>query len=168
MQLYGHVHLAESNMVNNAVHVYSGALNPGDINDDTYQPVYNIIELSIDKHEDGEDILNINLQVRIYNGEFFDEDKKQSKRFCVVLKNRNTWQRKANVQSVNQEDLPDGVTKRDIRHKFIKHPQCKIIIKQLYPDMDCNGSAYIRNQAFLNKIRTDNKWLELYNIMLNE
>ena len=168
LQLYGHVHLAESNMVNNAVHVYSGALNPGDINDDTYQPVYNIIELSIDKHEDGEDILNINLQVRIYNGEFFDEDKKQSKRFCVVLKNRNTWQRKANVQSVNQEDWPDGVTKRDIRHKFIKHPQCKIIIKQLYPDMDCDGSAYIRNQAFLNKIRTDNKWLELYNIMLNE
>lgn len=34
--------------------------------------------------------------------------------------------------------------------------------------MDCNGSAYIRNQTFLNKIRTDNKWLELYNIMLNE
>lgn len=66
------------------------------------------------------------------------------------------------------KDLPDGVTKRDIRHKFIKHPRGKRIIKQLYPDMDCNGSAYIRNQAFLNKIRTDNKWLELYNIMLNE
>lgn len=108
------------------------------------------------------------MQVRIYNGECFDEDNKQSKRFCVVLKNHNTWQRKANVQSVDQEDLPDGVTKRDIRHKFIKHPLCKRIIKQLYPDMDCNGSAYIRNQTFLNKIRTDNKWLELYKIMLNE
>ena len=38
LQLYGHVHIANSDISNNAVHIYSGSLNPGDVNDNTYKP----------------------------------------------------------------------------------------------------------------------------------
>lgn len=164
LQLFGHVHIAESNMANNAVHVYSGALNPGDINDDRYLPVYNIIELSIEKYKKNSDYLNVKLQVRKYNGECFDEDKKQSRIFKVTLKNHNTW-KKSECNDNKEFDLPMGITKRDIRHQFIKSPQRKRIIKHFYPTMNCDGSAYMSNKVFLDKVRTDNKWVELHKYM---
>ena len=35
----------------------------------------------------------------------------------------------------------------------------------MYPQIDCTGSAYMRNQVFLEKIRKDNRWVELYNMI---
>ena len=61
--------------------------------------------------------------------------------------------------------LPDGLSKRDVRHKFKQCPNSKEIIKRMYPQIDCTGSAYMRNQVFLEKIREDNRWVELYNMI---
>lgn len=85
LQLYGHVHIANSDVNNNAVHIYSGSLNPGDVNDNTYKPVYNIIELSIETHDNESDVLNVNLRVQKYDGEQFVKDEEQSKLFKVTL-----------------------------------------------------------------------------------
>ena len=64
-----------------------------------------------------------------------------------------------------EKRLPDGLSKRDVRHKFKQCPNSKEIIKRMYPQIDCTGSAYMRNQVFLEKIREDNRWVELYNMI---
>ena len=165
LQLYGHVHIANSDISNNAVHIYSGSLNPGDVDDNTYKPVYNIIELSIETHDNGDDVLNVNLRVQKYDGEQFVKDEEQSKLFKVALKKHDGWKDCYKpVENVGQE-LPNGLSKRDVRHKFKQCPNSKEIIQKMYPQIDCTGSAYMRNQVFLEKIREDNKWVELYNMI---
>lgn len=37
----------------------------------------------------------------------------------------------------------------------------------MYPKIDCNTSAYMRNQIFLEKVSEDNRWVELYNKINN-
>lgn len=168
LQLYGHVHIADSNMENNAVHIFSGSLNPGNINDKRYLPVYNIIELSINPVNKEQDVLTVKLCVRKYNGENFNEDKEQSKEYRVILKKHDTWVKERQQEETKQSSLPDGLTKRDVRHRFKDSPQAKDIIKSMYPEINCNVSAYMRNQVFLEKVRTDNRWLDLYNKLSNE
>lgn len=168
LQLFGHVHIAESEMSNNAVHVYSGSLNPGDINDSAYLPVYNIIELSIAKHEDKDNELIVDLNVRKYNGDTFEEDKNQSKIFKIPLRVHNVWNLPVKAkEEIHGLKLPDGVTKRDVRHLFKENTHGKEIIKEMYPKIDCNTSAYMRNQIFLEKVSEDNRWVELYNKITN-
>ena len=165
LQLYGHVHIANSDINNNAVHIYSGSLNPGDVNDNTYKPVYNIIELSIEKHDNENDVLKVDLRVQKYDGEQFVKDEEQSKPFKVTLKKHDLW-KDGNKPAVGIEQrLPDGLSKRDVRHKFKQCPNSKEIIKRMYPQIDCTGSAYMRNQVFLEKIRKDNRWVELYKMI---
>lgn len=165
LQLYGHVHIANSDMSNNAVHIYSGSLNPGDVTDNTYMPIYNIIELSIETHDNGDDVLNVNLRVQKYDGEQFVKDEEQSKLFKVTLKKHDGW-KDCNKPAIGiEQKLPDGLSKRDVRHLFKQCPNSKEIIQKMYPQIDCTGSAYMRNQVFLEKIREDNKWVELYNMI---
>ena len=165
LQLYGHVHIANSDISNNAVHIYSGSLNPGDVNDNTYKPVYNIIELSIETHDNGDDVLNVNLRVQKYDGEQFVKDEEQSKLFKVTLKKHDGWKDGYKPVEVVGQELPNGLSKRDVRHKFKQYPNSKEIIQKMYPQIDCTGSAYMRNQVFLEKIREDNRWVELYNMI---
>lgn len=165
LQLYGHVHIANSDISNNAVHIYSGSLNPGDVTDDTYKPVYNIIEISIERHDDKDDVLNVNLRVQKYDGEQFVKDEEQSKLFKVALKKHDGWETCNKPEAAVEQKLPSGLSKRDVRHKFKQHPNSKEIIQKMYPQIDCTGSAYMRNQVFLEKIRKDNKWVELYNMI---
>lgn len=165
LQLYGHVHIANSDVNNNAVHIYSGSLNPGDVNDNTYKPVYNIIELSIETHDNESDVLNVNLRVQKYDGEQFVKDEEQSKLFKVTLKKHDGWRDCNKTVEAIEQNLPDGLSKRDVRHKFKQCPNSKEIIKRMYSQIDCTGSAYMRNQVFLEKIREDNRWVELYNMI---
>lgn len=165
LQLYGHVHIANSDINNNAVHIYSGSLNPGDVNDNTYKPVYNIIELSIEKHDNKNDVLKVDLRVQKYDGEQFVKDEEQSKLFKVTLKKHNGWKDCNKTAEAIEQKLPDGLSKRDVRHMFKQCPNSKEIIKRMYPQIDCTGSAYMRNQVFLEKIRKDNRWVELYNMI---
>lgn len=51
-----------------------------------------------------------------------------------------------------EQKLPDGLSKRDVRHMFKQCPNSKEIIKRMYPQIDCTGSAYMRNQVFLEKL----------------
>ena len=165
LQLYGHVHIANSDINNNAVHIYSGSLNPGDVNDNTYKPVYNIIELSIEKHDNENDVLKVDLRVQKYDGEQFVKDEEQSKPFKVTLKKHDGWKDCNKTAEAIEQKLPDGLSKRDVRHMFKQCPNSKEIIKRMYPQIDCTGSAYMRNQVFLEKIRKDNRWVELYNMI---
>lgn len=69
------------------------------------------------------------------------------------------------MKKYEEHKLPDGLSKRDVRHMFKQCLNSKEIIQKMYPQIDCTCSAYTRNQVFLEKIREDNKWVELYNMI---
>ena len=128
-------------------------------------PGFNIIELSIETHDNESDVLNVNLRVQKYDGEQFKKDEEQSKLFKVTLKKHDSWKDCNKTAEAIEQKLPDGLSKRDVRHMFKQRPNSKEIIQKMYPQIDCTGSAYMRNQVFLEKIREDNKWVELYNMI---
>lgn len=162
VQLYGHVHKSVSNTKNNAVHIFSGSLQPGKSEATEYKPVYNIIELSVAKVSKGKDILNVSLNVFFWDGDDFQINQNESKNLCVELKSRMKTTKDLPMQIIDA--LPDGITKRDIRNMFIDTPCKNKIVDKLYFEFyRTDISEYKMNQLFLERVRQDDKWMSLYN-----
>lgn len=160
VQFYGHVHIDDSDNTNDAVHIYSGALSPGDIEDKKYEPIYNIVDLSIKEINDV-DNLHVNLMVRHWNGENFV--KKDNKEFNLPINNHNSWNSNMSKQT---QSLPVGISKRDIRQAFKSSPRQNEIVKAMYPKAFKDPMVtYTRNQLFLEQVRLDDKWNELWNLI---
>lgn len=65
-----------------------------------------------------------------------------------------------------QPKLPEGITIREIRVKFVSRPDNKRIINSVYHDFfDETQTSHTNNVNFLKKINEDNKWIELWNKM---
>ena len=63
-------------------------------------------------------------------------------------------------------NLPDGVTKRDVRLKLINSGKAKSIIAEMDSSFyDEDVSLYYNVMRFLEKVRRENKWEELWNTM---
>ena len=160
VQFYGHVHIDDSDNTNDAVHIYSGALSPGDIEDKKYEPIYNIVDLSIKEINDV-DYLHVNLMVRHWNGENFVQ--KDNKEFNLPINNHNSWNRNMSKQT---QSLPVGVSKRDVRQAFKSSPRQNEIVRAMYPKAFKDPIVtYTRNQLFLEQVRLDDKWNELWNLI---
>ena len=62
--------------------------------------------------------------------------------------------------------LPNGVSKRDVRLKFINSVKAKRIINEMDSHFyDDNVSPYYNIMRFLEKVRVENLWGELWNKM---
>lgn len=95
LQFYGHVHVSDAlqNADKSTVRVFSGAMQPPGAlgkNDCKYCPVFNIVELSINKQLDGKEFLHIKLRVNRWNDATnkFEDDNGSSKEFDVEINNK--------------------------------------------------------------------------------
>lgn len=166
VQLYGHVHCSESQQETKygPLKVFSGAMQPpsgGDKN--KYRPVYNMIELSVKEDNDNKVYLEVKLTVHKWNEDSvsFQNDEEASATFFIDVTEQNRWAQRTEVESI---ELPKGVTKRHIRVKFIERRDGRQLIETFYPGLyDWKQTAYVNNQRFLEKIRLDNRWIELWN-----
>jgi len=171
LQFYGHVHVSDAsqNADNSTVRVFSGAMQPPGAlgkNDCKYCPVFNIVELSINKQLDGKEFLHIKLIVNRWNDATnkFEDDNGSSKEFDVKINNNlSRWE---NTPIPLQPKLPEGITIREIRVKFVSRPDNKRIINSVYHDFyDETQTSHTNNVNFLKKINEDNKWIELWSKM---
>ena len=170
LQFYGHVHVSDAsqNADKSTLRVFSGAMQPPgafDKKDCKYCPVFNIVELSIN-NMDGKDFLHIRLRVNRWNDDIkkFEDDDDSSKEFDVEMKTKSSrWE---NAPAPILPKLPDGVTIRDIRVKFVSRLDTKRIINSIYRGFfDESQTSHTNNVNFLKKINEDNKWIELWNKM---
>lgn len=171
LQFYGHVHVSDAlqNADKSTVRVFSGAMQPPGAlgkNDCKYCPVFNIVELSINKQLDGKEFLHIKLRVNRWNDATnkFEDDNGSSKEFDVEINNNlSRWE---NTPIPLQPKLPEGITIREIRVKFVSRPDNKRIINSVYHDFfDETQTSHTNNVNFLKKINEDNKWIELWSKM---
>lgn len=162
LQLYGHVHLSNAESNADAIHIFSGSFEPGAYDTSKYRPTYNIIELSVTENDNNEDILQVDLQVHYWNGEKFMRDNDKSD--CLKVKLADDRDRFDASKESEEVSLPEGVTQRDIRSMFKKYANYRNVVDSLYPGLfDEDMVRYRLNQIFLEKIRVDKKWLDLYN-----
>lgn len=164
IQLFGHVHIANSNIQNNAVHVFSGSLQPGENGGSTeYRPVFNIMDLDVETNHDDRDILKVGLQVHYWNGNAFVIDQSETSEFDIVLENHN--RHKPDRPMVENRSLPAGITKRDIRIELTQVPN----LKQVIDDVAHGGfiynnqlTDYVNAINFMEFVRQNNLWIPLW------
>lgn len=154
-------YLSKSNCENNAVHVFSGSLQPGEGNQE-YRPVFNMIDLDVRPAENGGDNLHINLQVHYWNGRRFEYDINESSQFQVKLTNNNRWKEREQMEHIN---LPEGISKREIRIAFTKSPIAREIMDEMDKGLFCYDNSqplYSNKMRFLDVIMQYNLWGELW------
>lgn len=162
VQLYGHVHVAKSDNDNNRIHIFSGALQPDEMGTGkkVYRPVYNIIELDVEAGSK-EDYLKMFLYERYWDDSKF-EKYREPLSFTVTLP-KYKWKGEDMEKTTK---LPEGVSKRDVRLKLINNGRAKSIIAQMDPTFyNKELSLYYNVMRFLEKVRVENRWEELWNTM---
>lgn len=162
VQFFGHVHIASSDNNNNRIHVFSGALQPEEMGSGSkdYNPVYNIVELDIVDGEQ-EDYLRMRLQERFWDGKTFKK-LRVPQNFSVLLP-KYTW---GGTTMEKRTELPEGVSKREIRLKLINHGKAKEIINEIDSAFYDEGiTPYYNIMRFLEKVRQENLWGELWSKM---
>lgn len=161
IQIYGHLHRPASDD-KGAIHILSGAFQPPTGGKESeYFSVYNILELDV-KEDINDDTLNAKLYVEKYNKETFEHLNEESKTFEVKLKkNReNRWLNKQKMEDMEVDKLPEGITKREVRYRFIQSPKATQIMKEF--DMyDKNKSLSANSVFFLNALEEQNRFVEL-------
>lgn len=162
LQIYGHLHRSAST-ANNAIRIESGALQPPveeGCND--YFSVYNIVELNVMPNNEQFDKLQVTLRVQKYNEKEnkFEENAESSKTYSVDLKKHfNRWKQKSPTPKSN---LPEGITLRQIRVKFLQNKNRKALIGVDFDDKETMNENSIR---FLNKMEEEGRLTELWNNM---
>lgn len=161
VQLYGHVHIPRNTDDKKVARIFSGALQP-ELNDDTYSPVFNIIEFSIDKRG-ARNYLIVKLTVHCYQNDKFVKDEKESHVFEIGLNNSDRWHK---TVEETQDKKNKEIDQREIIHQFISLPYPRDIVESIYQGMwDDSEPSYSFNPKFFGKITEDNKWEELYKLM---
>lgn len=166
IQIFGHMHKPVSN-INNAIHIHSGALQPQQDEDDKsegYFSIYNILELDVISENE---ITKLNVQLRV---EQYDRDRdvfveidSESKRFTLPLKKHvNRW-RKENQPKSKPETLPEGVTERTVKYKFLQLDNPMSIMKRMRYYYDKDKSHNKNCLDFLNKVQAEQRISELWN-----
>lgn len=164
IQMYGHLHSQSYKTENQAIHIFSGAFQPDEREKGSdYVPIFNIIDIDIENIAPNNNNLKVTVQVHKWDGTNFSEFKGHSINLEVALPQlNNRWEVKQDMQN---NKLPENITKRDIRIKLIQHANPKSII-ELFNDRykyDGEKSQYTNVIDFLEFVRNNNLWNELYN-----
>ena len=178
LQFYGHMH-KQSSLCNNAVKIYSGALQPPEADemdeDNEYFPVYNIIELEVED-EGGKPCLKVDVFSRKWDGVKFDEYEEETKTgknaLRVLLPENDSW-KKTMERIRNGESAPDGHDKETetvyphiVKRAFLHSGKETKIIKEMYGDtfesISPNRNKYL---TFLKRVEDDGRIKELNDIL---
>jgi len=183
IQLYGHNHQFHVEKKEKSLIIHAGAVKP-DNNQDGYTPCYNIIDIEI-KENEGVASLSVRIWIREWNGYKFisgaDKDTMFKDYNIPLNENTNPWVQKKEmveediqkiemIQTINKpiETDSDGeeYTERDVRYKFLTLPFRNR--RSIGNDMiqlsfeDSQMSEMARSLSFLNKIKEENKYNELW------
>lgn len=162
LQIYGHLHRSASS-VENAIRIESGALQPPTEDGSTaYFSIYNIVELKVLQNDEKLDTLQVALNVQKYKEETnrFEEDPASCNTYTIPLKNHvNRWKQEKPAPKIA---LPEGITLRQVRVKFLQHKNRKALMGA---DFDEKKSINENSVRFLTKIESEGRLAELWNKM---
>lgn len=164
VQFYGHIH-RQSVIKGQALKIFSGAIMPPkkeSIGHEDYQPVFNLIEFVEDNEK-------VKVTVKPYKWHWtskddgrFEAGAHDNPHYIVV--NTNNIIAEAGRRKVT---LPQGVTQRRIEIEFLQSGRSDELIHKIYPDFVLGENVDADVSSFFEKIRNDNKYIELYKLIHN-
>ena len=102
------------------------------------------------------------MDVIAWDGNRFEKDVEKSKPLSLLMKERKI----GTVQARNISPLPEGITKNQIRIRFLKYPLAEDIINDMVPGFYKDEIIdYINRLNFLEDIDNKMLWNELWNKM---
>lgn len=170
IQLYGHTH-KQSSDAKDVIKIYSGALQPEEVEGDEYVPIYNLIEMRVDDTNVGKKLV-VDLYSRQGNDSGFIAYKREKETLSIPLKHENHWASTMFSQNDSENDnkqTPQATTlmKRtinEISYLFLNMNTsiAKKVMLKLYKDSyDTRLSDRINRLRFLQRIKKDNKYDKL-------
>ena len=165
IQFYGHIH-KQTIENNGALKIYSGAIMPPknkSNGEDGYEPVFNLIEF-----KEGDGVVSV--IVKPYKWEWENEDdgvffaQKEEGPFEIVVDNASSKAEKQN----RSLKLPKGVSQRSVEVDFLQSGRTDGIIARMYEDFKLSDDAVADTSAFFDRVREDNRYVDLYNYIHEE
>lgn len=165
VQIYGHLHKPVSSIAS-SVRIQSGAFQPpksGSQNEDGYFSVYNIVELDV-KNEESKDVLVVKLLVEKFDdlSEKFEHMADESSSFRIPLKKHTNRWTSSQTKEPKSEQLPKGISIRQIRLVFLQSDSREYIMKQ-FGEYNENKSLNQNCIDFLRKMEEECKLHVLWN-----
>lgn len=163
LQLFGHVHMPFYTPDEETIGITCVALQPHENMDDIenkYQPLYNILELSIRKQEHKE-MLHVDVTAMGWNKNMckFEEDGENSKSFDVVMNN-------IRKSADKKPTLPENVTLRKIKMAYLDRSSRNVTINKIFKDFyESDRSVSYNDAKFMKEVKTQNKWAELWSLL---
>ena len=120
--------------------------------------------------KNGEDELNIQLKVEQYDNDSneFVENGEESRNFVLPLKkHKNRWI-KENPHQIQPKVLPEGVTDRTVKYKFLQLTNPRSIMRRMRYSYDENKSHNRNCVDFLNTIQSEQRFAELWDAINQE
>lgn len=169
IQLYGHTH-KQSSDAKDVIKIYSGALQPDEVEGDDYVPIYNMMEVHVDDTANGKK-LAVDLYSRQGNDSGFVPYKKEKETLSASLKHENHWaatipqndqgsnalQEAKNVASTTMKR-----TVNELNYLFLMMGNAKGIMQKMNAGFyDKRLSDRANRLRFLQWIRKENKYEEL-------
>ena len=188
LQFYGHNHQFHTERKERSLIIHAGAIKP-DPAEDIYNPCYNIIDIDI-KEEEGILVFDVRIWIREWNGSKFVSGVSTDalfEEYSIQLKDdSNPWtqkkkkvmkddQSKEILQPINKLIETDSgmeeYTERDVRYIFLTLPftdRRKIGNEMMQHSFDdSQKSEMARSLEFLNKIKEEKRYNELWEKLTN-
>lgn len=168
IQLYGHTHKQSSND-NSVIKIYSGALQPDEIEGEEYVPIYNLLELYVEEKDEEKNVV-VDLYSRQGNDEGFVAYKEKKRTLFAPLKHDNQWVEDDTLPVEKELDskgndtiaIKMSRTINEINYTFMNMGSVKAIIQKLYPgSYEVRLSDRTNRLRFLQRVKKDNRYGEL-------
>lgn len=189
LQLYGHNHQFHVEKKDKSLVIHAGAVKP-DLEEDGYDPCYNIIDIDIMEIDDINSLV-VKIWIREWDGHDFVSGVVDGSLFekyvFPINENPNPWIfNKKEVKKENNQDIEmiqtinkpietdssgEKYTERDVRYKFLTllFKSRRRIGNAMIPEAfdDSQKSEMERSLDFLNRIKLENRYNELWNKINN-
>lgn len=167
IQLYGHTH-KQSSVAKDVIKIYSGALQPDEVEGDDYVPIYNLIELYVDNTTSGNRLV-VDLYSRQGSDSGFVPYKKEKEVLSASLKQENQWA--ATVPQTNQGSNSQQIVKNtavtmkrtinELNYLFLTKGNAKSIMQKMGGSYDIRLSDKANRLRFLQWVRKEGKYEDL-------
>lgn len=167
VQLFGHTH-KQSSDAKEVIKIYSGALQPEEVEGDEYVPIYNLMELHVDNGENYDKRLVVELYSRQGSDTGFVAYKNEKETLSVSIKEDNNWA--STVKPTVKEEIEGKLetiseltrTINEINYTFMNMSGAKYIINKMYKGFyDPKFSDRTNRLRFLQRVKADNRYEEL-------
>lgn len=162
IQFYGHVHKYTPKIENNSLIIHSGAFQPDGKPTKEYCPIYNIVDIDIERCNGKESHLKVSTDIQQWdmdnNNGFISTGYETYK--IIIPQHKNRFPKKNQWEPAQMKD--PIISKRKVRIALANEPEISDTVRHFTKEVNVDGRIrYDIECDFLDWIEKNNKWSDL-------